>query len=303
MGQKLLRLIFFGNYFVGLLAIALTVESTLQLGLPFNSAAYYLLVFLAPIIYYTYAYMGVSSSADTSNPRTLWYAGHIKQVRLTQQILLIICIIVALYLGIHNIKGILALPVGYWIGAGLIGLVAILYYGMLPLFSFNLNLRNTGLLKPFVIGLVWAATANFFPLVMLKIETGTAIGGSSLWYFLFVKNWMFCTVNAIMFDMKDYAIDYNNQLKTFVVRIGLQRTVNQVLIPLLLTGVVSLVIFAGYRHFPAGRLLFNLLPFLLTIAVAYSMNKRKQIFYYLIVIDGLILLKALCGITSMLLFK
>ena len=32
-----------------------------------------------------------------------------------------------------------------------------------------------------------------------------------LWW-LFIKNFMFCTVNAIMFDIKDYAHDSNKQL-------------------------------------------------------------------------------------------
>ncbi|HEY0175117.1 MAG TPA: hypothetical protein VGC08_01985, partial [Pedobacter sp.] len=151
-------------------------------------------------------------------------------------------------------------------------------------------------LKPFVIGFVWAATVNLLPLILLKIESGIDITESSFWFFLFIKNWMFCTVNAIMFDMKDYAIDYNSQLKTFVVRIGLKKTIFYVLIPLLITGTLSLLIFAYAQHFPPGRVLCNLVPFVLTIIVAYSMNKRKKIFYYLIVIDGLILVKAVCGI-------
>lgn len=110
---------------------------------------------------------------------------------------------------------------------------------------------------------------------------------------------MFCTVNAIMFDMKDYAIDSNNQLKTFVVRIGLKKTIFFVLIPLLVTGIISLLVFANIEHFPASRIIFNLVPFVLTALVAYSMNSRKKIFYYLIVIDGLIMVKAICGIIAM----
>ena len=53
-----------------------------------------------------------------------------------------------------------------------------------------------------------------------------------LW--LFVKNWMFCTVNAIMFDMKDYEDDANIELKTFAVRMGLRNTIYYILVPLLL---------------------------------------------------------------------
>ncbi|AMP97777.1 hypothetical protein AY601_0836 [Pedobacter cryoconitis] len=299
MGFKIIKFIFFGNYFIGLLAVALTIESTLQLKVPFNSLNYYTLLFLAPIVYYTYAYMGATNSQKTQNPRTAWYAEHRSFIRVSQLLLSLICGGLIFYMAGSNFEAILHLPLEYWMVVGVIIAMAVLYYGLVPVFFFNLNLRNTGWLKPFIIGFVWAATANLLPLILLKIEAGTDVTRTTLWYFLFVKNWMFCTVNAIMFDMKDYAIDSNNQLKTFVVRIGLKKTIFYVLIPLLITGIISLLVFANIEHFPPSRIFFNLIPFVLTALVAYSMNRRKKIFYYLIVIDGLIMVKAICGIIAM----
>ncbi|MET1055766.1 MAG: hypothetical protein ABWY16_10705 [Pedobacter sp.] len=299
MGFKILRFIFFGNYFVGLLAVALTIESTLQLSMPFNSLSYYILLFLAPIVYYTYAYMGATSSENSQNPRTAWYGKHHNFIHRSQIILTSIGLAVFLYMLRRDYVAILHLPILYWITVAVVIGMAILYYGLVPVFFFNLNLRNTGWLKPFIIGFIWAATANLLPLILLKIESGIDFTESPLWFFLFIKNWMFCTVNAIMFDMKDYAIDSNSQLKTFVVRIGLKKTIFYVLIPLLLLGMISLLVFANFEHFAPARILLNLIPFVLTLVVAYSMNKRKKIFYYLIVIDGLILVKALCGIIGM----
>jgi len=300
MGLKFIRFIFFGNYFIGLLAVALTIESTLQLRIPFNSFSYYALLFVAPIVYYTYAYMGATNS-HAQNPRTQWYATHKNFIKWSQLLLSTLTVLLVLYLTIANYQGIFHLPLKYWlIVLSMLGM-AVLYYGLVPVFFFNLNLRNTGWLKPFIIGFVWATTANLLPIIILKIESGVDVPESTLWGFLFVKNWMFCTVNAIMFDMKDYAIDSNRQLKTFVVRIGLKKTIFYVLLPLLFTGMLSLLLFFSLNHFPLQRILLNLLPFLLTAVVAYSMNKRKNIFYYLIVIDGLILVKALCGIGGMLL--
>ncbi|KIO76857.1 hypothetical protein TH53_12715 [Pedobacter lusitanus] len=299
MGLKIIKFIFFGNYFIGLLAVALTIESTLQLKVPFNSLTYYILLFFAPIVYYTYAYMGAKSSINTQNPRTAWYAEHRNFIRLSQLLLSLVCGGLIAYMVISNFQAILHLPLEYWIIVGLVIGMAVLYYGLVPVFFFNLNLRNTGWLKPFIIGFVWAATANLLPLILLKIQSDTDVAKTTFWYFLFVKNWMFCTVNAIMFDMKDYAIDSNSQLKTFVVRIGLKKTIFYVLIPLLITGILSLLVFAGIEKFPLPRVLINLIPFVLTAIVAYSMNSRKKIFYYLIVIDGLIMVKAICGIIAM----
>jgi hypothetical protein len=299
MGLKILRFIFFGNYFVGLLAVALTFEATVQLQVPFNSLAYYVLLFLAPVVYYTYAYMGASKGPHPENPRTAWYAAHSGFVYWSQLIFSSICCAIVFWIVARNYESILHLPVQYWIIVGVVIGAAILYYGLVPLVFFNLNLRNTGWLKPFIIGFIWAATANVLPLILLRIESGTDTTESVFWFFLFMKNFMFCTVNAIMFDMKDYAIDSNSQLKTFVVRIGLKKTIYYVLIPLLVTGILSLSAFAYIMHFSVLRYLINLIPFVLTGIVAYTMNKRKKIFYYLIVIDGLILVKAICGIAAM----
>lgn len=299
MGLKILRFIFFGNYFVGILAVALTIESTLQLHVPFNSLSYYLLLFLAPIVYYTYAYMGATSGQQPGNPRMAWYAKHSRFVYWSQLIFSTICCGLIFYIAGGNYNVILHLPLEYWLIVCGVVVMAILYYGLVPVFFFNLNLRNTGWLKPFIIGFIWAATANFLPQVMLKIQSGTDSTESIFWFFLFIKNFMFCTVNAIMFDMKDYEIDSNSQLKTFAVRIGLKKTIFYIIIPLLITGMLSLSAFAWYMNFPALRYLINLLPFILTLLVAFSMNNKKKIFFYLVVIDGLILIKALCGIIAM----
>jgi len=296
---KIIRFIFFGNYFVGILAVALTIEATLQLRLPFNSLNYYLLLFLAPIIYYTYAYNKASTNPSATNPRNKWYFKHKNFIDWSQGILFTLCMALAINLLYQNFCNIFNLPISYWVAIVVIITAGGLYYGLLPKSFLNFELRNTGWLKAFVIGFVWACCANVLPLIMLKIETGIGYHASVLWTWLFIKNWMFCTVNAIIFDIKDYPTDANKHLRTFVVRYGLRKTIFSILIPLLIIGLVALGIFASYKGFGWPQVFFNVLPFLLTIYVAYSMHKRKNILYYLMVIDGLILFKAICGITGM----
>ncbi|WP_165825383.1 UbiA prenyltransferase family protein [Pedobacter yonginense] len=297
--NKIIRFIFFGNYFVGLLAVALTIEATQQLRLPYNSLNYFLLLFLAPTIYYTYAYNRVSTSASVNNPRNQWYFKHKKFINWSQAILFTLCVVLALSLLYQNFDNFLQLPLNYWIAIIIIVVAGALYYGLLPKSFLKFNLRNTGWLKAFVIGFVWACCANVLPLIMLKIETGIGYHDSVLWAWLFIKNWMFCTVNAIIFDIKDYPTDSNKQLRTFVVRYGLRRTIFNILIPLLVVGLVSLAVFGYFKGFGLPQVLFNVLPFMLTMYLAYSMHKRKNILYYLMVIDGLILFKAICGIIGM----
>lgn len=102
-----------------------------------------------------------------------------------------------------------------------------------------------------------------------------------------------------MFDIKDYAADHNRQLKTFVVKAGLRKTIFMILIPLCLLGLTSFIFYGIIRQFSLLKISLNVIPFIALIAVAYSMHRRKSIFYYLIVIDGLMLVKAVCGITAM----
>jgi hypothetical protein len=299
MVKELIKFIFFGNYFVGFLAIALSLETSIQLRLPFNSLVYYLLLFCGTVMYYTYAYTGVLQSASSINLRSEWYRQNRIFVKYSQWLLLTVCITLSSAMLLEDRQNLLHLPSLYWAILTVIVMSSVLYYGLLPGSDFNLNLRNTGWLKAFVIGFVWAGCVGLIPVVVLRIEGTSGPADQVLVIGLFLKNWMFCTVNAIMFDLKDYADDSNKQLKTFVVSFGLRRTIFFVLIPLISIGIISMFILAGYRHFDLVQVLINLIPFLLLLMVSYSMNRPKSIFYYLIVIDGLVLIKAICGILAM----
>lgn len=293
---KFIRSIFFGNYFVGILAVCLTIEACLQLGLPFPSFFYFLLLFISPTVYYTYAYWGSLNLLKPTNLRARWYVNNKSFLKYSQWILFAISMGLATYLLVKNIDAVLLLPIDYWLSISAVLFAGGFYYGLLPKSYFKLNLRNKGWFKAFVIGFVWACCANVLLLIILKIELDINDGDWPLWIWLFVKNWMFCTVNAIMFDIKDYPTDANKDLRTFVVRYGLRHTIFYILIPLLLIGLVALLIFAELRNLNLSQLIFNILPFIATIVVAYSMRKRHKILYYLMVIDGLILFKSLCGI-------
>jgi len=296
--NRIIAFVFFANYFVGLLAVALSLETAFQLNLPLNSWPYYLLLFCTTVFYYTIAYSGPVAPKVSANPRTEWYRLHYRFVRASQVVLFGICAVTASWYLIENFHGVVHLPPYYWLILSVVPLAAILYYGLLPKSLISLNLRRTGWLKAFVIGFVWAGCVNIFPVAALRIERGVTVAEPLLMLWLFTKNWMFCTVNAIMFDMKDYEDDANIELKTFAVRIGLRNTIYYVLVPLLVVGLISLLLFAVYRGFGVPTILFNVVPFVCLLAVAFSLQRRQSILFYLIVIDGLLLVKALCGIAG-----
>lgn len=299
--NKAIQFIFFGNYFYGICAIALSVEASLQQGHALSSVSYYILTFAVTLVYYTKASLMTESSADTPSIRSHWYFHHKKLLLRTQFVFgVVIAFILLLYLK-NNFHQITLFSLFEWITLLIFPSVALFYYGLeLKLFK-TFNLRNIGWLKPLVIGFTWAGLTTIYPIFYDAILNHTHYLPDSVAGFLFLKNCMFITILCILFDIKDYAMDYNAQLKTIVIKIGLRKTLFYLIIPLCLIGLSSFYFFAMLHHFSLVRIIINTVPFLLITLVAYSMSSRRTIFYYLIVIDGLMLIKALCGIAASLL--
>jgi len=290
--------IFFGNYFYGICTVALCIEASLQQRYPLNSIAWYIFVFSASVLYYTSAYMGEASS-KTTNKRTLWYIHNRKAILAANTALTIIAGCSIGYILYRFGANIFNIAAWQWLVIATVPAVALLYYGMPVKGLSKYNLRSTGWLKPFVIGFVWAGTTTIYPPIFYQVETGHPYTLTFISILLFVKNVMFIAVLGIMFDIKDYAADHNRRLKTFVVQVGLRKTLFYIILPLSVLGFISFEAFALLNHFNWVRIGFNSIPFILLLMVGYSMHERRSIVYYLVIIDGIILVKAICGILGM----
>lgn len=318
-GSKIIDFIFFGNYFYALCALSLAIEASLQQAIGLNQFPFYLLLCSATIVYYTYAYMGEISFrliflnkqikiTPTNiyhyyNRRTNWYNNNTRLLNFTQLLFLSITIVCALYLAVIGFHHIFTLHFSEWLILLSVPVVGLLYYGNAYFPFFKINLRRSGWLKPFVVGFVWAGSVTLYPPMFHQWQHDLHYTFNLFAFWLLIKNWMYIAVLAIMFDIKDYADDANRQVKTFVVRVGLRKTIFFILLPLTIIGLFSYTVFALEAGINLPHYLINLIPFLLLLSVAYSMHQRKPILYYLIVIDGLMLLKGVCGIFGVLLFQ
>lgn len=300
--NKVIKAIFFGNYFYGLCAVTLSIEAALQQKVPLNSVYYYIALFAVTTLYYTYAYLSINV-ANPANKRAVWYVYYKQMMVLSQIILTIIFCVCTTVIILEIWPHLFQITISEWLLIVAIPFIAALYYGInLPVVA-NKNLRQLGWLKPFVIGFVWAGMVTLYPIIYNLIITNTTYHLTVFGSLLFIKNFMFVTVLCIMFDIKDYAADHNQQLKTFVVRVGLRKTIFYIIIPLSIIGLSTFLIFATSQQFPLLRILINTIPFLLLIIVAYSLHRRKSILYYLAIIDGLLLVKSICGIIGISLIK
>jgi hypothetical protein len=282
---------FFGNYFYGICAVALCAETLVQHHLPTQLPALYLFVFAATVWYYTLAYTVVATPLF-QNPRSKWYAGQAQWVRVSQYSLFLLMVATGIYLWVYRLH-LTTLSVGYTIGLVLSFLLAVLYYGgsHAQLFS----LRRIGWIKPFVIGFTWAGMVSILPLALAATPHYPP---TTMSWVLLVKNGMFISLLCILFDIKDYPADANASLKTFVVQHGLRFTLYRVLLPLALGGLLWFWWVAYHQQFSVQRVVANTIPFVALLWVAHQMHQKRSIVFYLNVIDGLMLLKALCGIVG-----
>lgn len=183
-----------------------------------------------------------------------------------------------------------------WLLLLLFPVAGALYYG--AGFISGFNLRQVSLIKPFVIGFVWAGVVSTYPVLFYDVKYAKAVLPTFLANLLFFKNFMFISVLAIMFDIKDYVTDSHTQLNTLVVKIGLRKTIFYVLLPLSISGLLTFISYAIPHQFDIPKMILIMFPFFLLVAVAYSLKQRRTLLYYLVVVDGLMILKALFGILA-----
>lgn len=293
--MKLLKLIFFGNYFYGICSVALMIETGIILKIPLPPIVFFILVFMATVWFYTKAYIQ-QNKTSTPNERTSWYLKNRKHI-LNAQMGFIIAIPVLAVLLLPNVfKSVQLISPLQWLFLSIPILLALGYYGI----NEQLNFRRFLFLKPICIAVVWSFVACLLPLIYYQLQSNQMLNIESKTWWWAVVNFTFFLCLAIVFDVKDFAADVNVSIKTFVTKFGLKQIILKVLLPLSLIAIITFSFFYG-RYFGFGlSYLINLIPYLLLITIILSLHKPKSIFFYLIVIDGLMFAKA---IISLLTFK
>lgn len=295
--NKLIKFFFFGNYFYGLCAVFLAIETIVSLKIAIKSNFIYLFfLFFSTIVYYSFAYISIGKYSKEINERLSWYSQYKKNIFFSVLFFCLIILICALVLFFDLKKSDLKLGATEWLFLLIFPIISILYYGFNFRVFGSFNLRSIGLIKPFIIGFVWAGLVSIYPEMLYNIQNGLHYKINLISFLFFFKNLIFISVLCIMFDIKDYAMDYNQKLKTFVVKIGLRKTIFYIIIPLCILCMISGMFYDLNHQFKLTKQLLNTLPYILTIIVAYFLMFRKSIFYYLIIIDGLMLIKAFFGI-------
>ncbi len=305
MFKKLINLFFFGNFFAAICAVFLCIETNLQHNKPLNGAYFYLIIFLGTACYYTFLYTK-NIPNQYSNERVVWYklnSGAIAKLQLLLLVLILLFSTIFIWKYFNSFKQLSGIKIGQIV---IFPLIALVYtFNLLP-FPEAKKLRRIGWLKPFIIGFVWSGIVTVYPIIFYQIQVGL---NSGLFFsfpsgFLLLTNFLFISALCILFDIKDTPHDKKEGIKTFSVQFGIENTIIFIVLPLIILG----ALFTLFFQVPTIKFTFlqkfiTLIPYFLVVIVAYTLRKHRSIIYYLSIIDGLMIAKAISGIVAVLLIN
>lgn len=262
----------YGAVFISLCTVALCMETSLLLGLPYNSFYFYLTVFSATLGQYNIHYY-IKRSANPDSDRFFWSVRH-RKIHLIFNCIGAIGLIVGLT-GLH--------PKNYLVLA-IVAAITILYsFPFLP-FKNKKRLKDFGLLKILVLAYVWTLITVWFPAITLtEITKGFEV--------VFLQRFVFIFILCLAFDIRDIQSDTRENIHTVPVSLGEKKSY--------LLATVLLVVFLGisFYHFRITQhfMQFNamLLSALATWFILEISKKQKSDLFFLAAVDGMMLLQPL----------
>ncbi len=158
------------------------------------------------------------------------------------------------------------------------GLLSLGY--VLPLIAGN-RLRDIGVFKIIAISVVWGLLSCLGYLESGGLDTSAIL--------VLLEHVVFIFALTIPFDIRDRDLDDKAQVSNLANQIGI--TMSKVLMMFLLALAVILVIISFNRGLYNAQLLYAFILFYLIVMTSCYMSKDKKEIYYLLYLDGLILVK------------
>lgn len=300
--HNIIRVFFFGNIFLGICAVTLCVETDLLLNIPLNSFPFYIFIFFCTCIYYTMIYVR-SAGAKSYNDRTIWYRNNIITIKKILTVSVVITIASAVILLTENIAALTSLT-SLQVTLSVIFPFIAAWYTFMPSFFKIKKIRHTGWIKPFIVGATWAGLVTVYPVLIWQARMGNASPIDIVAIILLLlQNFLFCSTNAIIFDIKDFRTDSFNRLNTYPVIFGIRNTFRFIIFPVVALDYIVFFLFQQRQQYSVLQTFIQLIPHLLLIFVILNHRQQRSVLYYLAAVDGLVFVKAFCGITSIFLKK
>jgi 4-hydroxybenzoate polyprenyltransferase len=276
------------------------METNIQHHIGLNQLPFYIIIFFGTVCYYGFIYYK-SVDAPHYNDRTLWYRKHLKAIKFFFYLFLII-IVFAIFIWIDTLTVKLStFTLWQWFLIIIFPLVSLQYTSTILPIAFLSKIRRIGWLKPFVVGFTWTGVVNIFPVLFWHIRHQAADGQPLLPSGIFwLQSFLFVSALAVIFDIKDFRSDVRTGVFTYPARLGVRKTFLYIIFPLIFLSMVCLVIFLQQQAYSPIQIAFQLIPYFVLLILSLNFKKVKDVLFYLVAIDGLMLVKALCGAISVL---
>ena len=285
-------IVLWNNHFYGICAVLLSMEAARIIKHILPDPLVLLLIYLSTVVYYTHAYLQEYKTGE-SNERVQWYQKNYGYLNARQFIFTCICIYIAI-VNLKMLKLLLNATAFERVLLLLTGILSLTYYTPLLKYLPFRSYRSKGVFKSLAISWVWSITCCFIPIWFSHQPSGSL--WTPLFTFHFVQLFLFVLVLAILFDIKDLHKDEQAAVYTIALSLGARQTVKKIIAPLLI--VYYLIVMYGVfcMGMPPVILLLQGLLSILTYFIALAILTQKAIYLNLLLIDGLLVIKALMGI-------
>ncbi len=281
--KKVIDLILYGNFWIALGGLALTLQSQYLLDQTLELKPLAIFVFAATwLLYALHRIVGILRLKDFLDIERY---GVIAKFR-------------------HHIiiYAIIAGSVSLWYLFRLsfavqIALVLPVFFSMayvLPFFGKQRRLRDFDQIKIYLVALVWA----WVTVVLPAVNSGLYFSWSLL--FMFIERALFVFAITLPFDIRDLKVDGHSQVSTIPAVLGIQQSITLALGLLLIGfGFVLINFLSGLYTFPIVLML--LLSFVSTALLIYLSRSDQHDYFYSGLLDGTMVLQGLL-VTSLAIF-
>ncbi len=285
--KKLIGILLWNNHFYGICIVALSICSSLYLTGQIPSLTFLAMVYFGTVVYYTNAYFNENIN-DQNKDRVIWYQKNYAYLKIRQWVFGITTTAIFIF-SIYQNPSLLSFDI---IPLGLLGFSLFLSY----LYSFP-KFQNNGLLKSSIIAFVWTIIGAYLPVYFKR--SGEFENMNLIVIALYcLQLFLFIFLLAVLFDIKDIETDLSGNKKTLVLQIGLNKIMPFLVLPYIGTSLIIDYKLANSFSFTSIIWLLHYIFYLIVYLVSKKALTESQISSSILLVDGLMLVKATIGIVS-----
>jgi 4-hydroxybenzoate polyprenyltransferase len=251
---------------------------------------FYIFVFASTFLVYNLHYFSKSTSEISFQIRFHEFANPKKYLLLAICIAALLAMLSALPFATHFLQHLTQGNLQFLLFCFFIVLFPLLYtYPVLKRVGLQ-PLKKYGLLKPFVLAFAWTLCTIQFPIIADKssLEIHWPMLDQKTSYLFFATRFLWVLMLCFLFDVRDKKTDAEKGIRTWPNWMRVHQ-LKMVLRFFLLVYALLIFWLLGFQF----ALLYWLLPVAILMTCIETIEKEHSIYFYLFVVDGLMLLEAL----------